>query len=75
MASAEFGRDMYFGGSDLPTAFVELKVLGLDTSKNNTLTVGLSDLARIHLHVPEDRCFCCFSDTPNGSWGLGNDIF
>lgn len=75
MAAIETGLSLNFNASELPAAFMELKVLGLDGSKNKALAVILSDLARIHLHVPEDRCFSRFVDTPRGFWGLGNDVF
>ena len=75
MACIETGLSLNFNGSEVPAAFLELKVLGLDPSKNKILATRLSDLARIHLHVAEDRCFSRFADTDKGHWGLGNDVF
>lgn len=75
MACIETGLSLNFNASEVPAAFLELKVLGLDTSKNKALATLLSDLARLHLHVSEDRCFSRFVDTPRGSWGLGNEVF
>ncbi|GHC65923.1 phenylpyruvate tautomerase MIF-related protein [Roseibacillus persicicus] len=75
MACIETGLSLNFASSELPAAFLELKVLGLDPSKNKELATLLSDMARVHLHVSEDRCFSRFVDTPRGHWGLGNDVF
>ncbi|MDP0489681.1 MAG: phenylpyruvate tautomerase MIF-related protein [Verrucomicrobiota bacterium JB023] len=75
MTSIECDRPLNFASSELPAAFLELTVLGLDVSKNKELATTLSDLARVHLHVDEDRCFSRFVDTPRGCWGLGNDVF
>lgn len=75
MACIETGLSLNFAGSEVPAAFLELKVLGLDASKNEVLATRLSDMARLHLHVDEDRCFSRFVDTPRGYWGLGNDVF
>lgn len=75
MACIETGLSLNFNSSEIPAAFMELKVLGLDSSKNKILATVLSDLARVHLHVDEDRCFSRFVDTPRGHWGLGNDVF
>lgn len=75
MACIETGLSLNFDSSEIPAAFMELKVLGLDASKNKSLATLLSDLARLHLHVDEDRCFSRFVDTPQGFWGLGNEVF
>lgn len=75
MACIETGLSLNFNSSELPAAFMELKVLGLNASKNKSLATLLSDLARVHLHISEDRCFSRFADTPRGHWGLGNDVF
>ena len=75
MACIETELSLSFDDSEVPAAFLELKVLGLDTSKNKILATRLSDLARLHLNIDEDRCFSRFVDTPRGSWGLGNDVF
>ena len=75
MACIETDLSLNFNGSELPAAFLELKVLGLNPSKNKPLTNILSHLARVHLHVSEDRCFSRFVDTPRGHWGLGNEVF
>jgi hypothetical protein len=75
MACIETGLSLNFSGSEIPAAFLELKVLGLDGSKNKALASILSSLAHLHLHVDEDRCFSRFIDTPRGYWGLGPDVF
>ena len=75
MACIETGLSLNFAGSEIPAAFMELKVLGLDGAKNQALATLLSNLARVHLHVDEDRCFSRFVDTPRGFWGLGNNVF
>ena len=75
MAAIETELSLNFNSSELPAAFLELKVLGLDSSKNESLATVLSDIARIYLHVSEDRCFSRFVDTPAGHWGLGNQVF
>jgi len=75
MAAIETELSLNFDSSELPAAFMELKVLGLDASKNQILATVLSDAARLHLHVSEDRCFSRFVDTPAGHWGLGNNVF
>ena len=75
MTCIETGLSLNFSGSEIPAAFMELKVLGLDASKNQALATRLSDMARVHLHVDADRCFSRFVDTPRGHWGLGDDVF
>ena len=75
MACIETGLSLSFDDSEVPAAFMELKVLGLDASKNSILATRLSDMARVHLNVDEDRCFSRFMDTPSGHWGLGNNVF
>lgn len=75
MAAVETELSLNFDSSEVPAAFMELKVLGLDPAKNANLAAAFAKLAWMHLHVPEDRCFSRFVDTPRGHWGLGDTVF
>lgn len=75
MAAIETELTLNFASSELPAAFFELKVLGLDPSKNPQLAAQLASLAEVHLHIEPDRIFTRFVDTPRGSWGLGDTVF
>lgn len=75
MAAIETELSLNFDSSEIPAAFMELKVLGLDPSKNAAIAATLAKLGRLHLSIPEDRCFSRFVDTPRGHWGLGDTVF
>src|SRR6267378_4319780 len=69
MVSVETDRLMMFAGSTGPTAFVELKAIGLPIAKTSELSRLLCELIGSELGVAEERIYINFVDVPANLWG------
>jgi hypothetical protein len=66
---------MLFAGSSEPTAFLELRALGLPAKKTGELSRLLCELVESELSVQKDRVFINFMDFPASMWGWNGETF
>ena len=75
MVSLEADRPMMFAGTREPTAFLELKAIGLPTAKTGELSRLLSELVESELGVAKQRIYIYFADVPASLWGWNGETF
>jgi phenylpyruvate tautomerase PptA (4-oxalocrotonate tautomerase family) len=75
MVSAEAPVSMLFAGTEEPSAFLELRGIGLPQSKTGKLSQMLCGLIESHTGIPQDRVYINFADVPPGLWGWNGDTF
>ncbi len=67
--------EMSFGGTNEPTAFIELKSIGLPTDVTSELSEAICKLLNKHLGIPPDRIYIEFSDAPRNMFGWNGGTF
>lgn len=75
MVSLEAERPMLFAGTSEPTAFLDLKAIGLPAGKTGQLAALLCDLATAELGVAKERVYINFTDVPANLWGWNGETF
>jgi phenylpyruvate tautomerase PptA (4-oxalocrotonate tautomerase family) len=75
MVSIESGLPLLFAGTSEPTAFVELKGIGLPTARTGELSRLLCAWIESELGVPQRRIYINFADVPAGLWGWNGATF
>ena len=75
MVSLETERPMLFAGGGEPTAFMDLKAIGLPGSKTAQLSTLLCDLAKTELGIASERVYINFADVPANLWGWNGQTF
>ncbi len=65
---------MVFAGSDAPTAYLELKSIGLPESRTADLSKTLCQLME-DLDISQDRVYIEFADAPRAMWGWDAKTF
>ena len=65
---------MLFAGSDEPTAYLELKSIGLPESRTADLSKALCSLMA-DLNISPDRVYIEFADAPRAMWGWDSRTF
>ena len=75
MVSLEGGVPMTFAGSSEPTAFVELRGIGLPTAKARELSRLICELIESELGVARRRIYINFADVPANLWGWNGETF
>ncbi|HEB57595.1 MAG TPA: hypothetical protein ENJ01_00045 [Gammaproteobacteria bacterium] len=68
-------QPMLFAGSDAPTAYLELKSIGLSADQTTGLSESLCELMQTALGVPPERVYIEFSDAPRAMWGWNSGTF
>ena len=66
---------MLFAGTDAPTAYLELKSIGLPSNKTGILSEGISKLIDQHLSIPSDRIYIEFANAERHMWGWSGGTF
>ena len=66
---------MLFAGSDAPTAYLELKSIGLPSSRTGDLSQALCTLIENELAISKDRVYIEFADAPRAMWGWNGSTF
>lgn len=66
---------MLFGGSDEPTAYLELKSIGLPQEATTALSGALCDLISEHLEISKDRIYIEFANAERKMWGWNGATF
>ncbi len=75
MVNMEPSRPMLFAGSDEPTAYLELKSIGLPESKTKELSQALCQLINSHTGIEQERIYIEFADAPRSMWGWNGSTF
>jgi len=75
MVSLEADRSMLFAGTSEPTAFLELKAIGLPAGKTGELARLLCEVVESELGVPQQRIYINFADVPASLWGWNGETF
>ena len=66
---------MVFAGTDAPTAYLELKSIGLPSSITGDLSQALCTLIENDLAISKDRVYIEFTDAPRAMWGWNGSTF
>ena len=66
---------MSFAGNTDPTAYLELKSIGLPDSKTRDLSYALCNLVESHTQINKERIYIEFSDAPRAMWGWNGGTF
>jgi phenylpyruvate tautomerase len=75
MVSLEPASAMLFAGSAEPTAFLELRAIGLPANKADDLSRLLCELVESELGIPKNRVFITLTDFPPSMWGWNGETF
>jgi hypothetical protein len=75
MIAVEPITDMYFGGSNEPAAFVELKSIGFPPDGTPKLSEAICEFLQMKLGISPDRVYIEFSDAPRHMFGWNSDTF
>ncbi len=75
MVEVKGGRNMMFGGSTDPLAYVECKSIGLSTAQAKSLSLSLSQVLGAELQLDSDRIYIEFSNHPAELWGWNGATF
>jgi phenylpyruvate tautomerase len=70
MTSLSTSARMTFAGEDDPTAFIELRSIGVPDTKRNPLTAALTDLVTRTCEIKADRIFVVLADIQARFWAL-----
>ena len=68
-------RSMQFAGTTDPTAFVELRAIGLAEESAKPLSAALCELVGELLSISPDRIFLNLLDVPRTRWGWNGSTF
>ncbi len=75
MVSLEPATLMRFAGTDAPTAYLELKSIGLPRERTGELSDALCTLLEEEIGVARDRIYIEFSDAKRQLWGWNGGTF
>lgn len=67
--------DMLFSGSPEPTAFLELKSIGLQQGKNSGISEFLCNFMQEELKIPSNRVYIEFTSVDGKWWGWNKGTF
>jgi phenylpyruvate tautomerase len=75
MVSLQPPVPMVFAGTDDPTAYLELKSIGLPEKATPELSKVLCELVRDTLNIDENRIYVEFSNAQSHLWGWNGRTF
>ena len=75
MVELKGDRNMLFGGSADPVAYVECKSIGLSTAQAKSLSQSISEVLSAQLHINAERVYIEFSNCPAEFWGWNGSTF
>ena len=75
MVTMDPPRPMLFAGSDEPTAYLELKSIGLPASATTQLSNALCKMVSEKLSVDQNRVYIEFADAERHMWGWNGATF
>ncbi len=68
-------KDMLFGGSSEPLAYVECKSIGLSAQQAKSLSAAIPQLLAGELQLSAERIYIEFSSCPAEFWGWNGSTF
>lgn len=75
MISLEAESALLFAGSEQPSAYLELKSIGLSGERTKGLSAELCQLVSTELTISPDRIYIEFHDAPRNMWGWNGSNF
>ena len=66
---------MLFAGSDEPTAYLEMKSIGLPQETTASLSNVLCELVNQHLNIAKERIYIEFANAERSMWGWNGRTF
>jgi len=75
MIALDAAKPMFFAGSDAPTAYVELKSLGLPESETARFSAALCELIEGLIGVAQARIYIEFAGPERHMWGWSGRTF
>jgi phenylpyruvate tautomerase len=75
MVSVESGLSMMFASKPEPTAFAELRGIGLPASKTGELSRLICEMIEAELGISAERIYLNFADVPPNRWGWNGQTF
>ena len=75
MVAIDPPRPMMFAGSNDPTAFLELKSIGLPSTSTTDISTALCNLITEELSINKDRVYIEFSNAERNMWGWNGGTF
>ncbi len=75
MVAIDPPRPMMFAGSDEPTAYLELKSIGLSSANTTDFSAALCNLIAGELSIDKDRVYIEFSNSERSMWGWNGATF
>jgi len=75
MVEIEGERNMLFGGSPEPLAYIECKSIGLSAVQATSLSQSISLVLNTQLQISADRVYIEFSNCPAEFWGWNGSTF
>ena len=75
MVELEGERNMLFGRSSEPLAYVECKSIGLSTAQAKSLSQSISQVLNTELQISADRVYIEFSNCSAEFWGWNGSTF
>lgn len=75
MIAIQADTPMSFAGSNEPTAYVQLKSLGLPESSTAVFSQAICNLVNAELNISPDRIYIEFNGPDRHMWGWNNKTF
>lgn len=75
MVAIDPPRPMMFAGSDEPTAYLELKSIGLSNSDTTDVSSALCNLLSEELSIAKQRIYIEFTNIERNMWGWNGATF
>jgi phenylpyruvate tautomerase PptA (4-oxalocrotonate tautomerase family) len=75
MVAIDPPRPMMFAGSDEPTAYLELKSIGLSQANTTEFSEALCNLIAAELSIDKHRVYIEFTNSERGMWGWNGATF
>lgn len=75
MTALEANVPMTFAGTTDPVCYMEIKSIGLPSSKTQTLSQEFCQKINQSLNIPTDRIYIEFADAPRNMWGWNGKTF
>jgi len=75
MVELDGGRSMLFAGTEAPTAYLQLKSLGLPDDATEALSAALCDFMREELGIDPERVYIEFAGPARHLWGWKGTTF
>ncbi|WP_269543203.1 phenylpyruvate tautomerase MIF-related protein [Cerasicoccus fimbriatus] len=75
MVSIKDDTPMLFGGKSGPTAFLEIKSVGIPANKTKDICQQLCELVHSVASIPPERIYVKFNDVQRSMWGWKGDMF